>query len=623
MCGIAGAFFLDDAPATDAFAATAGPMLAHRGPDDEGRFEAAEGVLIHRRLSILDPTAAGHQPFVGADGRFRIIHNGEIYNYLELRDELRQLGRRFQTDTDTEVIAEALATWDVDAIARFNGIWAFAVWDVQARRLILSRDRLGVKPLYLVRQGRGIAFASEIKALMALAGREPNLSALRDYLWQGWTDHAAATFHRRVEPLGPATTLVLGADGEQRRRYWRMADPSTDSNPRPDRQDQDTLATFAELLTDAVGLQLRSDVPVGTCLSGGLDSSTIVTLASRIATSRPSAHQAEARIAVTASFPGSPDDETARAAIVASAAGVEHLAVEPRHDGIVAMLDDLLGEHDEPFLSSSILAQRAVMQAASERGIKVMLDGQGADELLAGYPHYRYAWLLGLVRTHPVAVPGALRALRRLGLPPAVALRQALLAQLQLGRSGVAPVGRESRSPDWLGPALRSVAPLPLVGADEPDQRGTPLARHLRRAILSTSLPALLRYEDRSSMRFGVESRVPFLDHRVVDAVSRMPDRLKIASGVTKVALRDVGHGLLPEVVRTERRKIGFATPQLAWLAADAATVRRIFEDSVAVREGWLSPTGVSEVLAAGAAADGGQAIWRCLSVELWARRMV
>ena len=622
MCGIAGAFFVDDAALVGSFAATAGSLLAHRGPDDEGRYEAPEGVLVHRRLSILDPTPAGHQPFVGANGRFRIIHNGEIYNYLELRDELRGLGHQFSTDTDTEVIAEGLAAWDLEAMSRFNGIWAFAVWDTLARRLILSRDRLGVKPLYLVRSGRGLAFASEIKALAVFAGREPNLSAVRDYLWHGWTDHSEATFHRWVEPLSPATTLVLDAEGERRHRYWQMADPSTDADPRPSHQDEATLTTFGELLHNAVALQLRSDVAVGSCLSGGLDSATIVTLASRIAATRPSAHRAEARIALTASFPGSVDDETSQAALVATAASVEQIAVAPRSEGLVAVLEELLGEHDEPFLSSSILAQRAVMRAASEQGIKVMLDGQGADELLGGYVHYRFPWLLGLLRGYPRAVPNALRRLRRLGLPPALVLRQALLAQLQLNPSGVAPIGRASRPPMWLGPALRDVAPLPLLGADEPDLKGTPLALHLRRAILSTSLPALLRYEDRSSMRYGVEARVPYLDHRIVDAASKLPDRLKIASGVTKIALRELGRGLLPEVVRTDNRKIGFATPQVDWLTSEIAAVRGVLGESVAVRDGWLSSTGVAGILAAAPAADGGQALWRCLSVALWARRL-
>jgi asparagine synthase (glutamine-hydrolysing) len=622
VCGIAGAFFVADDPAVEAFARTAGGLLAHRGPDDEGRYDAPEGTLVHRRLSILDPTPAGHQPFESADGRYRIIHNGEIYNYLELREELRERGYAFRTDTDTEVMLAALDAWDVEGIERFNGIWAFAVWDSVARRLILSRDRLGVKPLFLVRRGRGLAFASELKALAPLAGSvDPNLSAVRDYLWRGLTDHADATFDRRIESLPPATTLVLDASGERRVRYWRISELSTDADPRPSADDRRAIDDFAALLRDAVALQLRSDVPVGTCLSGGLDSSTIVALASRIVGERTGAHESAPRIALTASFPGSADDETERAALVARHAGIDHVAVEPRQDGIVGFLDTLICEQDEPFLSSSILAQRAVMQAAGERGIKVMLDGQGADELLAGYLHYRYAWLLGIARHHPWHVPSALRAGRRLGLGPAVALRQAFLARLQLRPSGFAPIGRAAATPAWLGPAVRTVDPLPLRDAAEREPSGTPLARHLRRAVLSTSLPALLRFEDRNSMRFGVEARVPFLDHRIVEAACRLPDRLKIADGVTKVALREAGRGLLPDAILRDNRKIGFATPQVAWLHRDAAPIAAALRDSTAVRVGLLARVGVERVLAAPPEHDGGAAIWRCLSIELWARR--
>jgi asparagine synthase (glutamine-hydrolysing) len=621
MCGIAGAFFVADVALVERFAAGAAACLAHRGPDDAGEARFPEGTLVHRRLSILDPTPAGHQPFAGDDGAVQLVHNGEIYNYLELRDELRALGDHFRTDSDTEVILAAYRRWGPDAVTRFNGIWAFAIWDGTARRLFLSRDRLGVKPLYHARLGGGIVFASEIKALRAsLPAIRPNLGSLRDYAWSGLVDHADATFIEGIEPLPPGENLLVTERGRQRARYWSAPHPATDTSPSPDPEDAERIGSFGRLLQEAVALQLRSDVPLGSCLSGGIDSAAIVTLASRLVAERRGPHEASPRLAFTASFPGSDQDETALAALVAGQAGVSHRLVTPRPGDLLETLDEVLREQDEPFASASILAQRAVMEAAHREGIKVMLDGQGSDELLAGYPHFRYAWLYGLARHQPGAVPGALRDLRRLGLPPAVALRQAALEPFRLGRAGRAPVGRESRAPAWLGPALRAADPLPLRQADVEGRSTSPLARRLRQAIVATSLPALLRYEDRNSMRFGVEARVPYLDHRLVEAAVALPDRLRIARGETKVVLRRSMEGIVPDEVRLDRRKIGFAVPQVEWLMASLPAIRDSLRESPAIALGLLDRSGIEHSLGRSQTADGGAELWRALSIDRWLR---
>ena len=623
MCGIAGAFFIRDSALVDRFATASLDRLAHRGPDDAGIARFPEGALAHRRLSILDPSPAGHQPFVSADGEITVSYNGEIYNYLELREELRELGEDFRTDTDTEVLVASYRRWGAGAVARFNGIWAFALWDRRAGRLLLSRDRLGVKPLYYALVDGGIAFASEIKALLSIVpGVRPNLGAIRDYAWSALVDHADATFYEGIEPLAPGLNLVSVGDQVALERYWRMPSLPTDADPSPRPDDVGRVEAFADLLEDAVGLQLRSDVPLGSCLSGGLDSASIVTISSRLVGERLGPHGAAPRVALTASFPGSRDDETARAALVAAAAGVMHLPVTLDPMDLLETLDGILREQDEPFVSASILAQRRVMQAASAEGIKVMLDGQGADELLAGYPHYRYAWLLGLATRHPARVPGALRDLRRHGVRPIVAFRQALLDQLRLGRSGRAPLGREAHVPSWVGPQLRGAASLPLRDWHDPGPAGTPLARHLQRAVVATSLPALLRYEDRNSMRFGVEARVPFLDHRLVEAAAGLPDRLRIDRGVTKVILRRAMRGGVPDEIRLDRRKIGFAVPQVAWMAASMPAIRAAFADSPAISGGILDHHGVQALLERPLDADGGAELWRALSIDRWLRRL-
>jgi asparagine synthase (glutamine-hydrolysing) len=578
-------------------------------------------VLAHRRLSILDPTPAGRQPFASSDGGILLVHNGEVYNYLELRDELGELGHRFRTQTDAEVVVEAYAEWGLEAIPRFNGIWAFALWDRAAGRLLLSRDRLGVKPLYLGQMAGGLAFASEIKALRGfVTGADPNMSALRDYAASGWLDHSDATFFDGIEPLPPATNLVWERGSTRRWRYWSPPAPSSDAGTAARAGDEELVADFGSLLRNAVELQLRSDVPLGSCLSGGIDSASIVLLSSQLAGERMGPHEAAPRLALTASFPGSPDDETGRAALVAEQAGLAHLRVQLTPAGLIETLEAVVREQDEPFGSASILAQRAVMEAARGQGIKVMLDGQGADEMLAGYPHFRYAWLLGLLKRHPAAVPGALGEMRGSGLAAAVSLRQAALEQLRLGSTGRAPLGRDARLPAWLGPRLREAAPLPLRGAAGPAATGTPLARQLVRAVVSTSLPALLRYEDRSSMRFGVEARVPFLDHRLVEAACRLPDRLRIDHGVTKSVLRRAMAGIVPDEVRLDRRKIGFAVPQVGWLESSLPAVRDYLAGSRAVGEGILDGKGLAALLDRPPAVDGGVELWRALSMEAWLR---
>jgi asparagine synthase (glutamine-hydrolysing) len=623
VCGIGGAIGVDDGVLLDRFAEAVVDRLAHRGPDDSDIVRLPGGILAHRRLSILDPTPAGRQPFASADGRFLLVHNGEIYNYLELREELSGLGHQFRTETDTEVIVEAYAEWGSEAMPRFNGIWAFALWDQKARSLLLSRDRLGVKPLYLGRMGNGWAFASEIKAIRGfVASAGPNLSALRDYAIGGWLDHADATFYEGIEPLPPATNILVEAGTNRRWRYWSPPLSSGDSDPAPSARDGEKVSSFAALLRDSVRLQLRSDVPLGSCLSGGIDSAAIVSLSSELVRERLGPHGAAPRVALTASFPGDAQDETERAVLLARNAGVAHVRVRLEPADLLETLDTVIREQDEPFASASILAQRAVMEAARSQGIKVMLDGQGADEMLGGYPQYRYAWLLGIMGGHPAAVPTALREMRRSGISPAVSLRQAVLDGFRLGPTGRAPVGRDARVPVWVGPSLRRAQPLVLR---EPGAAvaGTPLARHLVRAMVSSSLPALLRYEDRNSMRFGVEARVPYLDHRLVEAACRLPDRLRISHGVTKVALRQGMSGIVPNEIRLDRRKIGFAVPQVSWLEASAAAVRAYLSEARAVREGLLDGDGLSRLLDRPPAADGGVALWRALSVEAWLRRLV
>ncbi len=407
MCGIACVLRLDGGPVE------AGPLermveaMAHRGPDGSGVWVAGEIGLGHLRLSILDPTDAGSQPM--HRGACALIHNGEVYNYLELAEELRGHGEVFTTGTDTEVILAAYRVWGVDAVARFNGMFAFALWDADRRRLVLARDRMGVKPMYLRRGTQALAVASEPRALVAGAPltaddgwtASPDLGAVHDFLARGRVDHSESTFFDGITALPPAHLLVVEDGRERLIRYWGPPPLADDDRPRVTGTDRDRdfalVKEFRETFDSSVGLRLRSDVPIGTCLSGGLDSSSIVTTVARLRAARDEpAHTQMPRLGFHARFPQDGIDESRYAALVAEAAGIELVQTTPAGTPLLRSVLPVLRAQGEPYATGSMDAQYAVMRAARASGVKVVLDGQGADELLGGYDLYLGSRTAGL-----------------------------------------------------------------------------------------------------------------------------------------------------------------------------------------------------------------------------------
>ncbi|HOF89267.1 MAG TPA: asparagine synthase (glutamine-hydrolyzing), partial [Armatimonadota bacterium] len=419
MCGILGVLQADGAvdPGWLLRAATA---MRHRGPDDEDDLladlagehlrpcggpdsdpaltlppvrEAAAAFplgLAHRRLSILDLSPAGHQPMGAADGRYWIVFNGEVYNYLELRDELADAGHAFHTGTDTEVILAAYRHWGAACVARFTGMWAFAIWDVDARVLFLARDPFGIKPLYYLNDGRRFAFASELKALLTLPGltRRANPTALYDYLTENVTDFGGETFYAEIRQLPAGHTLTVPVDAPERAvaaPYWA---PRWGENR--DITFDEAAAHLRDLFLRSVALHLRSDVPVGTALSGGIDSSAIVSAVRHL-------HPAQ-EIHTFSYLADDPALSEAQWVALANAHnGTVPHGVQVTPEELVADLDALIATQDVPFASTSIYAQHRVFRRAREAGITVMLDGQGSDEYLAGYANfvaYRMASLL-------------------------------------------------------------------------------------------------------------------------------------------------------------------------------------------------------------------------------------
>ena len=624
MCGIAGVLdFSSASPESGSVERMLGRLI-HRGPDDEGRAALGPLTFGQRRLSILDPSPAGHQPMRSRDGRFWLVHNGEIYNFLELATELEALGHRFETATDTEVMLAAYAQWGLDAIARFNGIWAFALWDEAEQRLILSRDRFGVKPLYVAEASGQLAFASEIKALLELSwvSADPEPAAVHDFLRDGIVDHTDQTFFRQVRRVPAAHSLVVDAKGPRLVRYWGPPPLSDDASSRPDARDDSLVEEFRELLIDAVALQLRSDVPLGSCLSGGIDSSSIVSVAAalrrgelRSSWSKRRDRDAAPQLAFFAEFREEGIDERPYVDAVVDRVGITLRTTTPNAPDLLETIETIVRAQDEPFGSTSIVAQYFVMKLAHEAGVKVLLDGQGADEVLAGYPPYRAMGVAGTLRgSDGPSRRAALRTLigRRVPILPT-------LGRLVLDGASVPWPLRRNRMPDrWIGDVARRAGELD-PSLDVPN--GTVLARNLWRQIASENLPALLRYEDRNSMAFGIEARVPFLDHRLVEAGLMLPDRLKIRPGEQKTALRHAMDGVVPRLILDRRDKVAFQTPQRRWLVEGASVMDSLAVRSRAEAGGFVALGGLRRTrdeFAAGRLGD--MHLWRVMTLELWLR---
>ena len=609
-------------------------LLQHRGPDDRGWLtldregaragsdpEALAGdvVLLHTRLSILDLSAAGHQPMSTPDGRYHLSFNGEIYNYLELRHELEALGRAFVSGSDTEVLLAAWAEWGAASLGRLIGMFAFALVDAERRVLVLARDHFGIKPLYYAPLPTGLAFGSEIPPLLALPGVSPGANPQRvyDYLRFGRLDHGAETMFAAVRQLQPAHYAELPLDPPHRlaeHPYWRL-----EPQPVGELSLDEAAERLRELFLDNVRLHLRSDVPVGAAFSGGVDSSANVTAMRFLSGSDLELH----------AFSYLADDrilnEERWISLVAREIEIAVHTVEAGPQELQADLDRLIEVQGEPFGGTSIYAQYRVFRLASEAGIKVMLDGQGADELFAGYRFYlpdRLAGLLGSGRFGSAfRLLSALSALP--GATPAHVLTRALVGLFPLAaREPVRRVAGRSLVPEWLDRDWLAERGVHLADPWRP-VRGN-LREHRLDSVRST-LRALLRYEDRNSMACSIESRVPFLTPALAEFAAGMPDDYLIApDGTGKLVLRRGLRGLVPDAILERRDKIGFSTPEPAWLRALGSWVEEVFESGPARAAG---PLRFGEAHGRWQAMRDGKApfdpaVWRWLNLIRWADRL-
>jgi asparagine synthase (glutamine-hydrolysing) len=573
MCGIAGIWQLDGQRVERATIERFIGALAHRGPDGKGVLSEGEGslALAHRRLAILDLSAAGDQPMVSLNGRYAITYNGEIYNFIELRAELERHGFQFQSDSDTEVILAAFERWGPECLLRFNGMWSFAIWDRQRQSLFLARDRFGVKPLYVVAGARRFAFASELKAFLRLDGFDPiaNIQALKARLAGNFNDHVLL---RGVECLPSGHCFEVTAKNIRRWRWWNTLDHLV-TVPRDLAKQAEE---FRELLFDACRVRVRSDVPLATSLSGGLDSSSVLcSLATVQKRGGADRLPPEWRRAFIAGFPGTSQDETRYATLAAEHAGAIPVVRQFSAEALREHLDAYLYSFEEIGGLFGV-APWALYREMRREGVVVSLEGHGGDELLAGYGLHI---LLALVRSRGFLAaphrtldlidtlqnmygaeeperPGSKLALAALTIPAVRALARQLWPRQRM-----------------LAEAVRRHSFDPNTATDETNRLEEqainalgPLTGALYRSFHRESLPRILRNFDVCSMAHGVEARMPLLDWRVVCYSFSVPDESKAACGYAKRLLREAMRGVLPEEVRLRREKLGYNAPVAPWL---------------------------------------------------------
>ncbi len=613
MCGIAGIFNLrDTSPVALGTVERMVDELVHRGPDARGAAVYDGGAALgHTRLSILDLRSEANQPFELDDGELAITYNGEIFNYVELRRELEQRGRRFRTTCDTEVLLQAYAEWGDRAVERLNGMWAFAILDRRRDRLFCSRDRFGIKPFAYTVTGGRLLFASEIKALLAA---EP---ALASPCWSALSMLLRSTRGYRLEQscfegvlrLPPAHNLIATRDGVELHRYWDYPAGSDDALPI-----EDAAGRLRELLTDSVRLRLRSDVPVGSMLSSGVDSSSIVCL---LRTFDSSPH-----VTFSAAYPDEAVNEAPRAEALS-----RQLAMEP--NPVAALPEDFLAtlarcvEHLEgPHRSPAVLPVWNIMRAAREK-VTCLLDGQGADELLAGYPEACFPFACwDLVRRGRVGEAARELRLQAGSLGAATAFAWLGRTALPAGQRLLTAARGDTRV--YMGP-LADASPGPTDRVDPVVLADGSLNAELRRQH-EGNLAHLLQYGDALSMAHGVECRLPFMDYRLVEAVFRMPGHYKLQAGMGKAVLRLAMRGIVPDDILDDRRKRAFTTPIARWFRDEPEkTVHPVLLSERCRNRGVFAPRALEQALERHRSGrfDLSFHIFRWLTTELWFQRFI
>lgn len=638
-------------------------QLIHRGPDDHGYLLASLGNSSapirfheqiqnfsneeinncnlgfgHQRLSIIDLSSAGAQPMPSNDQRLWVVYNGEIFNFIEIRDELKALGTVFRTQSDTEVILHAYERWGESCLQRFNGMWAFAILDRQKNKIFCARDRFGIKPFYYYLDSQFFIFASEIKAILEHPHfkRSPNDRMLFDFLMYGNQDHTDETFFEGVKQIPPAHYLTVGSHGENEMKRWWDIRIAEENRTNFQTFDFDKSAeTFRNLLEDSVRIRLRSDVPVGLSLSGGLDSSSVAQLVTNLGRKQNSSKNAYRSLTFSACYNQAGFDDREFMTEALKTLDAEDFYIFPNADDLWNEIEQMTWFMDEPFHSSNQFAQWSVMKLAAQHKIKVILSGQGSDEYLAGYRGYNSVYLAELLKvgklskafdnfqkicTHQEGIGKLSLILRVLfGIMPPSLLGFIRPVERSIGKT---PKGHDL-----------SLLNLDFVNRFEDrhqrywQNRSVELGnlnQKLYRDVFQYSLPLLLHYEDRNGMAFSIEARHPFLDHRLVELAFSLPSSLKIHDGRNKWVVRKAMQGILSEKIRDRKDKKGFVTPETAWLQSGLKKIRPFFEDSKLKSAAYVNSKRALhhfDTLGRNERYSQQTDLWRLVNLEIWFKK--
>lgn len=601
MCGILGYIKFGDCDIIPRNILDMSHSMNHRGPDDEGyvlinfndgildtlsgenscteikrelnsfsvnsNLKNSDIVLGHKRLSIIDLTENGHQPMVSNDKKYCVTFNGEIYNYLELRDELKKLGYCFKTQTDTEVLLYSYIHWGIDCLCKFNGMFAFTIWDQNLRRLFCARDRFGIKPFYYYNDSKCFVFGSEIKSLLASGKekREVNERRLSSYLVNGINTTSEETFFRKINSLSPAHYLIVTENNIIKEQYWKLEAKKIGKN------EKDILENVSNLMNESVKRHLRSDVPVSFCLSGGLDSSSLVSIAYDI-------NKGGNKINTFSScFEDKRYDEREQIEKFINGKNINSNYVFPNLNDFEKDVEKLVWHQEEPFGGISIFAQWCLMKEIHSKGIKVVLDGQGADELFGGYTSFIVPYLFNSFKKINLAGLNTRLKFAKVKLNNVNVWKELCKFGLNYYFPSLFKqiINHRKSGYEWLKSDYYS------YDYDYEKNGADPIQFQTLKELNFLRISELLQYEDRNSMAFGIESRVPYLDNDLVEYVYSVPSVYKYDINFTKRLLRIVMLGRLPNEIIHEKKKMGFVTPgEDIWLKKDLnSLINDVFED--------------------------------------------
>ncbi len=633
MCGIAGVFAFDNNSNFDPVSILKmTDIIKHRGPDDYGYFIADSDYKIyksghltqedlakfkscwrilfgHTRLAIIDLSEKGRQPMCDSDKKYWITYNGEIYNYLELKEELLQKGYKFISNTDTEVILNGYKEWGKDCVKRFNGMWAFAIWDVEKGELFCSRDRFGIKPFYYYFDSKIFLFGSEIKAILAGLNTKPkpNYNAIYRYLVQGFLCDDENTFFEKIRRLEPSHNLSISEKGYSKiERYWDYDNLSEDydfENPEK---------TFYELLKDSVRLRLRSDVPVGVTLSGGLDSTSIVAMCDRLLDNNINSFSAV--------FDSYRYDESKYVEIVAKNYKINPHYIRPKQEDFIESLKKMIWHMDYPTLSRPAFSLFEIMKEIKKSKVKVILEGQGADEELAGYLHkYMFSYIFDLLQDKNLSILQKIKSLffnmsygyNHSCLKPFLYLVGKLFPSSRVIYKRFIGIEDILNIPNNLKKSAQSKLPKKFESK---------LMNQMYEDHRTFNLPYLLKYGDAISMAYSIESRLPFLDYRLVEFLFHLPYNKIMNEKHSKHILRESLKDVLPHEI-LYRNKIGFSTPISEWFKENTdSIVKPILLSKRCVDRGLYNVNKIKKLLNTQKKGrlDVSNYIFRILSVELW-----